>query len=341
MKRIFLIGLAATAMLVSCSQDETVGMVQSEAIGFSNAFVNNGTRSVVDPSFTTATLQDFAVYGFTQKGQVFNGTTVSAPGWTYSPLQYWVAGNTYTFGAVAPAAQRTNISNVALSGGKVGMEVAFTNDGTTDLLHAAPNAVICDATFIANPVKVGMTFFHQLAKVKFSFTNAVGAGYNVKVTDVKVLNAKKTGLLTIGTANVWGSQAGSVELAFGNVSDGVSMTGDAAVIANAATLESHNEKLMIPTDATAEYTVTFTAELFQGDVSMGTFNHTTTIKGIELKLGYCYDFKATLTHKNVVDPDNPLKPIEFEVVKIEDWNKTEKEIGSNDADEAPEVFNPA
>ena len=46
MKKIFLIGLAATAMLASCSNDETVEMAQQKAIGFSNAFVNNGTRSI-------------------------------------------------------------------------------------------------------------------------------------------------------------------------------------------------------------------------------------------------------------------------------------------------------
>ena len=59
MKKLFMIGLAATAMLASCSNDETVEMAQSKAIGFSNAFVNNGTRSIVDPSFTTETLEDF------------------------------------------------------------------------------------------------------------------------------------------------------------------------------------------------------------------------------------------------------------------------------------------
>lgn len=37
MKKIFLIGLAATAMLASCSNDETVEMAQNtKAIGFSS-----------------------------------------------------------------------------------------------------------------------------------------------------------------------------------------------------------------------------------------------------------------------------------------------------------------
>ena len=319
-----MIGLAATAMLASCSNDETVEMAQQKAIGFSNAFVNNGTRSVKDPSFTKDNLQNFAVYGFTQGGQIFDGTTVSAPDWTYTPLQYWVAGNTYTFGAIAPAAQKDNVSNVALANKKVGMEVAFTNDGTVDLLHAAPAAVICDDAFLAQPNKGGMTFSHQLSKVKFSFMNTVGEGYNVKVTNVKITNAKKTGTLTIGATNVWSAQEGSIELVFG---DAKTDEANSEIIANGAEMESYNEMLMIPTDNTAEYTVTFDAYLYQGNVLLNKdgvpYKHTTTIKDVELKLGYCYDFKATLTHENIVDPENPLKPIEFTVDGVEDWNQKE------------------
>lgn len=119
MKKLFMIGLAATAMLASCSNDETMEMAQQKAIGFSNAFVNNGTRSIVDPSFTKETLEDFAVYGFTQNGQIFEGDKVyeggsASTGWSYDVLQYWVPGNTYTFGAIAPYSVATNVSDVAL-----------------------------------------------------------------------------------------------------------------------------------------------------------------------------------------------------------------------------------
>lgn len=323
MKKNFLIGLAATAMLVSCSNDETVEMAQQKAIGFSS-FVNNGTRSIKDPSFTKENLENFAVYGFTQNGQIFKGTTVSAPDWTYTPLQYWVAGNTYTFGAIAPAAQKDNVSDVALADGKVGMKVAFTNTDANqvDLLHAEPKAVECDEAYIANPAKVGLTFGHQLSKVKFSFANGVGEGYNIKVTNVKITNAKETGTLTIGATNAWSAQDGSVGLTFG---DAKTDDANSEIIANGREMESYNEKLMIPTDNTAEYTVTFDAYLYQGDVLLNKngepYKHTTTIKDVELKLGYCYDFKATLTHENIVDPENPLKPIEFNVDGIADWNK--------------------
>lgn len=330
MKKIFLIGLTAAAMLASCSNDETVEMAQQKAISFSNAFVNNGTRSVVDPSFTTSTLKDFAVYGFTQKGQIFDGVKVSkggtaSTGWSYDNVQYWVPGNTYTFGAIAPYSVAGNVSNVTLPTGatKVGMEVAFTNTDAdqVDLLHAAPAQITGVTPTYTTPVS--MTFNHQLSKVKFSFENAVGVDYNVKVSNVKITDAYAKGTLTVAAAgNNWSNQTDkTLELNFGNVVADASST-EASFIANAATLESHNEKLMIPMGSSAIYTVTFTAELYKGGVLLGIYNHRVEIKNVEFKLGYCYDFKASLTHKNITAEDE-LNPIEFAVTKVEDWNKAD------------------
>lgn len=328
MKKIFLIGLTAAAMLASCSNDETVEMAQQKAISFSNAFVNNGTRSIVDPSFTTTSLNDFAVYGFTQNGQIFDGVKVSKGGaaWSYDNVQYWVPGNTYTFGAIAPHSA-ANVSDVKLPEGatKVEMKVAFTNTDANqvDLLHAEPAQITGVTASYTEPVS--MTFNHQLSKVKFSFQNSVGAGYNVKVSNVKITDAYEKGTLTVGaTENTWSNQTDkALVLNFGNVVADGATADEAAVIANAATLESYNEKLMIPMVSSATYTVTFTVELFKDNVPLGTYNHTVQIKNVEFKLGYCYDFKATLTHENIVDPENPLKPIEFKVDGITDWNQTD------------------
>lgn len=336
MKKIFLIGLTAAAMLASCSNDETVEMAQQKAISFSNAFVNNGTRSIVDPSFTTTSLNDFAVYGFTQKGQIFNGDKVSkggsaSTGWSYANLQYWVPGNTYTFGAIAPHSVAANVSNVTLPTGatKVEMKVAFTNTDAdqVDLLHAEP-AQITDVT-ATYTTPVSMTFNHQLSKVKFSFQNSVGAGYNVKVSNVKITDAYEKGTLTVAAAgNTWGNQTDkTLELNFGNVVADASST-EASAIANATTLESYNEKLMIPMSNTAKYTVTFTVDLYKDNVLLGTYNHRVEIKDVEFKLGYCYDFKASLTHKNITAEDE-LNPIEFAVTKVEDWNKADVDKGLN------------
>lgn len=332
MKKLFMIGLAATAMLASCSNDETVEMAQQKAIGFSNAFVNNGTRSIVDPSFTTKTLEDFAVYGFTQAGQIFKGDKVykggsASTGWSYDVLQYWVPGNTYTFGAIAPHSVATNVSDVALpeNAKKVEMTVAFTNTDAdqVDLLHAEPAQIARTEVTETYKTPVSMTFRHQLSKVKFSFENAVGEGYNVKVSNIKIMDAYTNGTLTVAAnGNTWSAQANNtLGLDFGNVVADDATADEAAVIANAATLESYNEKLMIPMDATATYTVTFTAELYQGDVLLGSYNHEVKIENVEFKLGYCYDFKASLTHENITD--KPLNPIEFDVTNVEDWNETD------------------
>lgn len=304
----------------------------TKAINFSNAFVDNATRSVVDPSFTKENLGNFAVYGFTQNGQIFDGVTVSSSDngatWTYSPEQYWVEGNQYAFGAIAPA--NTPVSGEQLLGSsvadyKVGMTVSFTNtDGKTDLLYAAANNVNADEAFMANPESVGLTFKHQLSKVKFSFVNNVSEAYNIKVTDVKITNANSTGTLTIDADadNEWSNVAGDpLELNFGAV--GTTSEGVADAIAHSAEGETYNELLMIPSAATESYNVTFTVELLNGEVSMNTYSHTATISGVELKLGYCYDFKAVLDYATI-DPDEDLKPIVFEVDSIEPWIDTDQ-----------------
>ena len=335
MKKIFLIGLTAAAMMASCSNDETVEMAQQKAISFSNAFVNNGIRSIVDPSFTTTSLNDFAVYGFTQNGQIFNGEKVSkggdaSTGWSYDNVQYWVPGNTYTFGAIAPYSVAGNVSNVTLPTGatKVGMEVAFTNTDAdqVDLLHAEPTQIAGTDVTPTYTTPVSMTFNHQLSKVKFSFVNAVGEGYTVKVKDVKIKDAYKDGTLTVAaTENTWGGQTSkNLELNFGNVVDNASGT-NAAFIANTKTLESYNEKLMIPM-GTDTYTVSFTAEMYKGTVLLGIYPHTVQIKNVEFKLGYCYNFKASLTHENITG-EGELKPIEFKLAGINDWNDVDNNQG--------------
>ena len=174
-----------------------------------------------------------------------------------------------------------------------------------------------------------MSFNHQLSKVKFSFVNNMGENYNIKVTDVKITDAKKTGTLTIGATNEWSAQTGNTALDFGNV-----ITEDdkddnvAATIANGKEGETYNERLMIPMNNTGIYTVTFSVELLDGVIPMHTYNHEVTIQNVELKPNYCYDFKATLTAENITEPDDPtLQKIEFNVDDITPWEDyTEEDV---------------
>lgn len=340
-KSLLICGVAALA-LASCTQNEVLEVNESRAIGFENAFVNNGTRSIVDPSLTKTTLENFDVYGFVtnesnQSSQIFDGDDVTKGGdgnWGYTNTQYWVNGNTYTFGAIAPKDAAT-VSGEAITGTtnkKVGMTIAFTNtnENQKDLLHAAPNAVTVSSDDYSTPVT--LTFNHQLSKVKFSFKNSVGVGYSVKVTNVKITDAMTTGTLTVSgeleTPNAWSNQqTNTLELTFGNVVADDAVSNTAVSIANAETKETYYEKLMIPTPSTTSYTVTFSTELFQGTTSVGTHDHSVTIPNVELKLGYCYDFTADLKYDNVLDPENPLNPIEFTVSEnpIGAWVTTDQD----------------
>ena len=100
MKKIILAALAVAAF-AACSKTEVVGVTESNAIAFDNAFVDNATKSVNDPSFTNDNLfTDFAVYGFVESAVLFNGTKVSkditndklSSAWKYEDTQYWIAG---------------------------------------------------------------------------------------------------------------------------------------------------------------------------------------------------------------------------------------------------------
>lgn len=339
MKKSFLmLGVAAMA-LASCTNEEVLNVADSRAISFDNAFVNNGTRSVSDPSLTAATLPNFDVYGFVantgnlvNSTQIFNGTVVtnSSSEWIYpaGETQYWVNGNTYTFGAIAPSKVGT-VSGVSVVNGKVNMTVSFTNTNNDqkDLLHAAPVAVSVTSDTYSEPVK--MTFNHQLSKVKFSFENLVGAGYSVKVKNVKITNAKQSGTLTIGDTNSWSGQQGEFALYFGNAVGTLVEDNDTTKIEYNGTNETYYEKLMIPssTGTQSTYNVTFTAELYQGEVMVGTFDHSVEIKGVEFKLGYSYNFTAELTANNIGGSENPsLNPITFTVEPVEGWTSSNQNL---------------
>lgn len=338
MKKSFLMFGVAVMALASCTNEEVLNVADSRAISFDNAFVNNGTRSQADPSLTTGDLANFDVYGFvtnqsSQTQQIFDGTKIikSGSNWTYDnpdATQYWVSGNTYTFAAIAPSEAGT-VSSEAVNGGKITMSVEFDNSDTDqkDLLYAAPGAIdVADDDY---KTAVPLTFDHLLSKVRFSFTNSVGADYKVKVSDVQISDAMMKGTFTVGTSeNKWVATSNNLKLNFGDaVADDTDEEADA--IAYNGTNETYNEKLMIPTGTETSYTVKFTVELLQGNVPVGTYTHTVTISNVELKSGYCYDFTAELTHDNVLDPDHSLNPINFTVNKVNEWDDTDEKQGLN------------
>lgn len=319
MKKLFIAALALTAF-TACSQDELVEQQQSTAtIAFDGAFVDNATRAAEDPSITTATINAFDVWGFMDStdGNVFNQQRVTKNGnsWTYSPLQYWLPGHTYYFGALAPVAEKnwtldTNGANVNGIG-----TVTFKNiNGTEDLLYAATSVDTHNKTLNDAYAKVGLTFNHLLSKVKFSFTNGFDApNYTITVTDIK-MEVPGDGSINLAQADWWSTNQWNLgqtttTLEFGDM--------DVKILQVTKKAESEKERLTIPANAEQEYIVTFDVELFSGAVSAFKNTLTTTIKGAALEIGKAYNFHAILDETNIAGV--ALKPIEFELIEVKEW----------------------
>ena len=327
MKKIF-IAIVALAAATACSNSEIVS-VNREAIGFDNAFVNNSTRSVVDPSYTNDNLfTDFAVYGFVTgeaTASIFDGTQVSGPAWTYTGTQYWVDGAEYDFHAVAPLTSGNWTDAVATT---ETLSLSFTNDGETDLLYAINDYGVYNYNENVAVGKVEFNFRHALAKVKFSFLNNYNATNSyLRVSNIKIENAYLTATAELNKeATVWDTHDGTLELSFGNANT-TSTSADAVKFAKDAEVESHNELLLIPgavpsfvkdNNSVNGYKVTFTVEVLVGDTVIKTYNHIAAADFAPVA-GYSYDIKATLSHTNL-DPEQAQEPIEFTVTNIGGWN---------------------
>ena len=291
MKKTILAVAALVAVgMTSCNNDEEL-LQGNEAIGFSNVFVDNSTRSISDPSYTNDNLfNDFAVYGFVEDAVLFDGNTVSKTitnnesDWKYEGTQYWIAGAKYNFAAIAPKSNAGwTTESCKLVDNKVTTTLSFTNNGTTDLLYSNPDAI---EGKVSGNTAVPFTFRHLLSKVKFSFTNNYNASNaTIRVRDIKINNAYSKGDVTLtSAATTWSnrSEDNKLVLSFGNAATGaVNAEEDFEC---GVTVESYNELLLIPGAATpleddqnAGYKVTFTVDLLINDTYVKSFPHTSYV----------------------------------------------------------------
>ncbi len=325
-----LLMIAAAFAFVACSNDETVFQAEPEAIGFDNAFIENSTRSVSDPSFDADNMfSDFAVYGFVEGATLFDGTQVSKTitngdlesDWKYAGTQYWIAGANYNFNAVAPM---TNGGWTKTAATKDATTLSFTNDGETDLLYAYATA---EGKVDGNEA-VAFTFRHVLSKVKFTFKNGYNAtNATIRVKDIKITDAYATGSVVLDAASTWSSQDGKLELAFGNAA--VTAVDAEVAFDYGKSVESYKELLLIPGEGPTEveskktYTVTFTVDLLVSGTVVKSYNHTINA-AFTPEAGNSYNLTATITAENI-DPEHEQEPIEFTVNPLPGWGETKNE----------------
>lgn len=317
-----LFAVLATATLAACTQEELVSINKGDAITFDNAFIDNATRAAIDGTYTTSTLNEFQVYATitTPEGGVANifegekvvkGGTGTGDAWTYDAdnTQYWIEGNTYDFRAVADG----NVSGVT--------EAVVNEKGLltgVNLLDVAAQKDILfaekmDVDYAGGAQTVKFTFEHLMAKVKFTFKNAVSTdnGYTYKVTNVKINETANNGVYTIGAG--WAEAASRVNtsLVFGNATTSDVANAEATEIGFNGSVESNWERLLVP--SVEARNITFTTQLFKDDVVIETKQRTINTDPIALEEGSAYNFVISLS--------NPGEPIKFDVEEVNDWEE--------------------
>lgn len=180
--------------LAACTSEVTDETLPGSAspITFRTAEV---TKAVVDDNNP---MREFSVWGWYGDAdtQVFNKqlvTNTNGTGWTYSPYQYWVAGETYQFYAVYPSTETLTEDGCTASYSDAGVLSITGFDATNghDLMTAQSGEMSGD-----NPQLVAFTFDHLLSRVR---VRVVGEG-----GDAVISKATLSGIRTKGDYN--GSQ---------------------------------------------------------------------------------------------------------------------------------------
>ena len=307
MKKLFVMTLAATAMLASCSSDDTMEVPQSKSAITFAAFVNKSVRAT---DATLANLDSISVYGWRDADCIFNKqiVTVGTVGkGTYTPVQYWQAGHTYSFEAVAP----TSVDGASFTANKTGGSFNYTNNASIDLLYAKA-ADVKTASPLTDPGAVHFTFKHLLSRVKFTFNNTFAATDAAKITisNVKITNAYANGTITpAADGAAWVVSNNTLQVAFDEAATDT-LKDLAANTGTGATTPMY----LIPATSPS-YNVEFDVTLNQNGATT-TYHHTATIT-TTMEMGMSYNFVANINASNV-DPDNELFPIEF-TAEVVEW----------------------
>lgn len=304
MKKFLFLGIAATAMFASCTNDEMVEMNPQSAIGF-ETFVDKSTRAAED--VTKANLTAFEVYGWRTKDsnteQIFDAQAVTANNGvcTYSPLQYWVGSYTYDFEAVAP---KSGDKGVTVDDSHGASTITFVSDSETDLIYASASKDLSSSdygTLATATDPVGLTFGHLLSRVKFTFTNGADANSaaTITVSDVKITGVGTTGVYTPST-ETWAAATatGAVTFASTNITNIVGGNSGATEHKYLIPYDVQNYKLSFKVIMTQKQNNNSTgvSDVFEyTDIALVSSTYT-------LGKGCSYNFKATF---------NPGQPIVF------------------------------
>ena len=319
-KRILTVAVAALA-LAACSKNETVEVAKTSEIGFAGVGINNITRA---GDVSSTNFSEFYVFGaYNSEAKIFDNQLVNGGpnAWTYSPLQYWVANETYNFGAYAPKADGV-VAAWTYSGGLT-LEVNSDNDNQNDVVRASNNGTMYADVTMAQPV--ALSFEHILSKIKFVLTK----GTSVQGQKVEVSGFSLSGEMV--TSATWTDAMAPEPVAQ------TSYTGfGTATEVAAAGVEL--PFYVIPQTVGA-WSISFTAKVTDNAGTVlkeGTVTATLPTTITPWVAGNAYQYTAAIEMNNIDDEDTPdeeIVPIEFTGSKAADWVEND----ANNSDITPEV----
>lgn len=302
-KSLFMLGAALLA-LSSCTQNEVLDVNESRTIDF-DGFIGKPTRAET----TNENITSFQVFGGfdSQYTNVFNDVAVNRQGdgsgspytWVSETTQYWQANKIYTFNAYSPKGNGT----VSVSADGISINGFNASAGTTDLIIADTKTVNTgDIGFnMDSPTKVQFKFNHVLSMIKFTFSTDL-AGVNITISDLKVESVPCQGNYS---STGWSTSSSTANYALTVVSP----------ITNTSA-QASTEAIVIPqTPNSLKVTFKVTAT---GSLDIQNAKHEVTLPSTAWTKGNRYNYTAKITAENI-DPENPLKPIEFDTPKEELW----------------------
>lgn len=332
MKRsLFMLGVAVAA-LSGCSQSEILEVAEGRAIGFSS-FVNNNTRAVNE--VTKDNLSEYYVFGKYQGGEVSDWSGQAFNNELNTTLYYWQPGKIYCFGAYADGNGgkiESSGESATVSFDAANSKLTFTNytpDDTKDLVAAVTENQTAD-TYISSKTKVPLNFKHLLSQVKLTFTSTAAATYKLTISDVRIEGAVSTctGVYTT-TGVTWDTDGITTKNAY--VYDFFKTEGKEI----SSGVSQYQSKLVIPQSGTEQLYVYFTATI-KGEKPSGSADFTKNFKATlghtaadgdsdnnKWQPSYCYNYIANVEIKDIVDNENELVEIKFEVTGVEEWKPVE------------------
>ena len=298
MKKLYLF-LPLLCLVPAACSTSVVNEPETETHAISFRAPQAETRAVVDG---TSLPGNFLVWGGYEGDatRVFEGTTVYSPDWDYRDgTRYWTEGKLYDFYAVYP----TGVTAAVSEEGIITIEdfdCSATGEEAVDLMTATAPNVSADK-MIQDGSAVGLTFQHELARVKFI---AVSEGDAITITDAKLYGISRTGDLNGST---W-------TLDVASSSDSPSFETKSLSI-NDNDTDEHllfgGDLLLIPQDLTNEATFVFT---YQYDGETGTHSVSSTLSTVgtvaDWDAGKSYNYRVSI----------PQHPVDVTLtVTVTDW----------------------